>query len=45
MYEDKHICAAIETKFLGLVIDNNLSSKKHIECIKSKLSSACYAMR
>jgi hypothetical protein len=31
--------------FLGLFINNNLSWKTHIECIKSKLSSACYAMR
>jgi len=44
-YEDKHICTAIDTKFQGLFINNNLSWKTHIECIKSKLSSACYAMR
>ena len=44
-YDDKHICTAIETKFLGLVINNNLSWKRHSECIKSKLSSACYAMQ
>jgi len=43
-YEDKHICIAIETKFLGLFINSNLSWKTHIECIKSTLSSACYAM-
>jgi len=43
-YEDKHICTAIETKFLGLFI-NNFSRKTQIECIKSKLSSACYAMQ
>jgi len=45
MYDDKHICTAIEIKFLGLVIHNNLSWKRHVECIKSKLRSACYAMR
>ena len=44
-YEDKHICAATETKFLGLVINNSLSWKTHIESIKSKLSIACYAMQ
>jgi len=44
-YEDKQIRTAMETKFLGLFINNNLSWKTHIECIKSKLSSACYAMR
>ena len=30
---------------LGLFINNTLSWKIHIECIKSKLSSACYAMQ
>jgi len=42
-YEDKQISIANETKFLGLFINNNLSWKTHIECIKSKLNSACYA--
>ena len=44
-YEDKKIRTAIETKFLGLFINNNLSWKTHTEGTKSKLSSACYAMR
>ena len=44
-YEDKQLSLANETKFLGLFINNNLSCKAHIECIKSKLSSACYATR
>jgi len=44
-YEDKQISIANETKFLGLSINNNLSWKTHIKCIKSKLSSACYTMR
>jgi len=44
-YEDKQLSLANETKFLELFINNNLSWKTHIECIKSKLSSACYAMR
>ena len=44
-YEDKQLSLANETKFLGLFITNNLSWKTHIECIKSKLSLACYAMR
>jgi len=44
-YEVKQISIANETKFFGLFINNNLSWKTHIECIKSKLSSACYAMR
>ena len=41
----KQISTANETKFLELSINNNLSWKTHIECIKSKLSSACYVMR
>jgi len=44
-YEDKQISIANETKFLGLYINNNLSWKTHIESMKSKLSSACYAVR
>ena len=44
-YEDKQISIVNETKFLGLFINNNLSWKTHIESIRSKLSSACYAMR
>jgi hypothetical protein len=44
-YEGKQISMANETKFLGLFININLSWKTHIECITSKLSSACYAMR
>ena len=44
-YEDIQLSLANETKFLGLIINNNLSWKTHTECIKSKLSSACYAMR
>jgi len=43
-YEDKQIRTAIETKFLGLFINNNLSWKTHTENILSKLSSACSAM-
>ena len=42
--EDERMSIAIETKFLGLYI-NNLSWKTHIGSIKNKLSSACYVMR
>jgi hypothetical protein len=44
-YEDRKISSVNETKFLGLIINNNLTWKTHIEFIKSKLSSACYAVR
>jgi len=43
-YEDKQLNLPNETKFLRLFINNNLSWKTHIECIKSKLSSPFYAM-
>jgi hypothetical protein len=43
--EGTEISIVNETKFLGLFINNNLSCKTHTECSKSKLSSACYAMR
>jgi hypothetical protein len=42
--EGKQITLANETKFLGLFINNNLSWKPHIEYIRAKLSSACYAV-
>jgi hypothetical protein len=44
-YENKQISTVNETKFIGLLISNNLSWKLHIESIKSKLNSACYTMR
>jgi len=44
-YEDKQICTATEIKLLRLFINNNFSWKIRIECITSKLSSTCYAMR
>jgi hypothetical protein len=43
-YGDKQISIVNETKFLVLFINNNLSWKTYIECIKSKLSLACYAV-
>ena len=44
-YEDKQISITNETKFLGLYVNNNISRKTHTECIKTKLSSACYVVR
>ena len=43
--ENKIIATVQETKFLGLIIDNKLSWKGHINYIIPKLSSACYVMR
>ena len=36
---------ATEARFLGLILDNTLSWKKHIEQVVSKMRSACYALR
>jgi hypothetical protein len=41
----KYITTAKEIKFLGLIIDNKLSWKGHIDYITPKLNSACYCMR
>ena len=35
----------MNTKFLGLQIDNNINWNNHIEQIIPKLSAACYAIR
>jgi hypothetical protein len=34
-----------ETKFLGLIIYDTLTWKKHIEYLKKKISLACFALR
>lgn len=44
-YDHKSLTNVTETKFLGLIIDNTLSWKQHIEQVISKISSACYALR
>jgi hypothetical protein len=45
MIENKYISSVKEIKFLGLIIDNTLSWKGHIDYIIPKLSSACYFIR
>ena len=44
-YDNKHITDISSIKFLGLIIDDTLSWKKHTDQFMSKLSSACYAVR
>lgn len=44
-YDNKHITEISSIKFLGLIIDDTLSWKNHIDQFMSKLSSACYAVR
>jgi hypothetical protein len=45
LYENKQICKVYNTKFLGLVIDDNLSWGFHIDEIIPKLNKACYIIR
>jgi hypothetical protein len=44
-YNDKCIEESVDTKFLGLQIDNHLKWKNHIDQLVPKLSGACYAVR
>ena len=44
-YEKKYIKETMNTKFLGLKIDNHRNWKCHIEEMIPKLSGACYAVR
>jgi hypothetical protein len=43
-YDEKSIEESINTKFLGLQIDNHLNWKNHIDLMIPKLSTACYAI-
>ena len=40
-----YISNTSETKFLGLIIDDTLSQKQHIDQLIKKMSTACYALR
>jgi hypothetical protein len=44
-YRGKNIEETINTKFLGLQIDNHLTWKNHFDQMVPKLSGACYAVR
>jgi hypothetical protein len=44
-YDEKRVTNATDIKFLGLIIDDTLSRKQHIEQLISKMSTACYALR
>ena len=35
----------METKFLGLTVEDTLSWKQHIERVVNKMCTACYALR
>jgi len=44
-YGQKFITNATEIKFLGLIIDDSLSWKQHIERVASKMCTARYPLR
>jgi hypothetical protein len=44
-YKDKYIEETVNTKFLGLQLDNHLNWKNHIDQMIPKLNAACYAVR
>jgi hypothetical protein len=44
-YKNKEITKAQNIKLLGIIIDSNLSWKKHIDDIIPKLDKACFAIR
>jgi hypothetical protein len=43
-YYGKYIQESVNTKFLGLQIDNRLNWTNHIDKLIPKLSGACYAV-
>jgi hypothetical protein len=45
LYDNKQISKIYNTRFLGLVIDDNLSWGFHIDEIIPKLNKACYIIR
>jgi len=44
-YKEKYIEDTVNTKLLGLQIDNHLKWKNHIDQVNPTLSGACYAVR
>jgi hypothetical protein len=44
-YDNKQIVNSTNTKFLGLIIDDTLFWKSHIDWLMSKLSTACIVIR
>jgi hypothetical protein len=44
-YNEKYIEESINTKFLGLQIDNHLNWKNHFDLMIPKLSRACYTVK
>jgi len=44
-YQDNYIKSSSNTKFLGLIIDDSLSWKAHIDQMMSKLNTACFVIQ
>jgi hypothetical protein len=44
-YDEKIISNLAETKFIGLIIDNTLMWKQHIDMVINRLTYTCYALR
>jgi hypothetical protein len=44
-YNNKDVVESKNVKFLGMIHDNTISWKKHIESLKGKLNKACYIIR
>jgi hypothetical protein len=44
-YQGNYVKSSSHTKFLGLIIDDSLSWKAHIDHIMSRLNTACFVIR
>jgi hypothetical protein len=44
-YQGNYVKNSTNTKFLGLIVDDSLSWKDHIDQMTSKLNTACFVIR
>jgi hypothetical protein len=44
-YNNKNVLETNNVKFLGMILGNTISWRKHIESLKGKLNKACYIIR
>ena len=45
LYDNRQITKVESIKFLGIILDSNLSWKQHIEDITHRINKACFAFR